>query len=53
MSDNQKSALNHLLNKNIIMQHYTSPVITVEPEASIHETLVQMQTNFIKRIVIA
>lgn len=35
------------------MQSYTSPVITVEPEASIHDALVQMQTNFIKRIVIA
>lgn len=35
------------------MQKYTSPVITVEPEASIHDTLVQMQSNFIKRIVIA
>jgi len=34
------------------MQKFSSPVITVEPEASIHETLLQMQTNFIKRIVV-
>lgn len=53
MSENQISALNHLTHKNYLVQKYTSPVITVEPDASIHETLVQMQTNFIKRIVIA
>ncbi len=35
------------------MQHDTSSVITVEPESSIHDALVQMQTNFIKRIVIS
>ena len=32
---------------------YTSPVFTVEPDASIHETLILMQTNFVKRIVVA
>ncbi len=32
---------------------FSSPVITVEPEASIHDALVLMQTNFIKRVVIA
>lgn len=35
------------------MSKYSSPVITVNPETSIHETLTQMQTNFIKRIVVA
>ena len=53
MFENQKSALNHLIPDYTNMQKYTSPVISVEPEASIHDTLVQMQTNFIKRIVIA
>jgi len=52
MIENQKSALNHLKFKNSSMQKFSSPVITVEPEASIHETLLQMQTNFIKRIVV-
>jgi CBS domain-containing protein len=32
---------------------FSSPVITVEPDASIHDALIQMQTNFIKRVVIA
>ena len=31
---------------------FTTPVITVGPESSIFETLRQMQTNFIKRIVV-
>ena len=53
MFENQNSALNHLTYQNNHMQKYTSPVIIVEPEASIHDTLVQMQTNFIKRIVVA
>ena len=52
MIENLKSALNHLSIKNNSMQKFSSPVITVEPEASIHETLLQMQTNFIKRIVV-
>lgn len=34
------------------MEKYTSPVITVEPDASVHEALMQMQTNFIKRVVV-
>jgi CBS domain-containing protein len=51
MLENQKSALNQL-NQDAINMQYTSPVITVEQEASIHDALVQMQTNFIKRIVI-
>lgn len=53
MIENQKSALNHLIIQNKSMQKFTSPVITVEPDASIHDTLLQMQTNFIKRIVVA
>lgn len=32
---------------------FKSPVITVSTSASIHDTLVKMQLNFIKRIVIA
>jgi CBS domain-containing protein len=52
MIENQKSALNHLIIQNNSMQKFTSPVITVEPDASIHDTLLQMQTNFIKRIVV-
>ena len=53
MSDNQKPALNYLKRQINQMQTYTSPVFTVKPEASIHDTLVQMQTNFVKRIVVA
>ena len=52
MSENQNSILNQCVDDKQGMQRYTSPVITVEPESSIHDTLVQMQTNFIKRIVI-
>jgi predicted transcriptional regulator len=52
MSENQNSILNQCVDDKHRMQKYTSPVITVEPESSIHDTLVQMQTNFIKRIVI-
>ena len=32
---------------------YSSPVIKVQPESSIYETLHQMQKNFVKRIVVA
>ncbi|QUC64630.1 CBS domain-containing protein [Nitrosopumilus sp. K4] len=32
---------------------YSSPVITVQPESSIFETLSQMQKNFVKHIVVA
>lgn len=53
MFENQNSVLNQSSIKKYRMQSYTSPVITVEPEASLHDALVQMQTNFIKRIVIA
>jgi CBS domain-containing protein len=51
MLENQKSALNQL-NQDAIHMQYTWPVITVEQDASIHESLVQMQTNFVKRIVV-
>ena len=54
MTENQNSALNRInYDKHQDMSHYSSPVITVDPEASIHDTLIKMQTNFIKRIVIA
>ncbi len=36
-----------------MIKKYSSPVIKVQPESSIFETLSQMQKNFIKRIVIA
>ena len=32
---------------------YSSPVITIRPESSIFDALLQMQTNFVKHIVIA
>lgn len=32
---------------------YSSPVITINPESSIFEALLQMQTNFVKHIVIS
>lgn len=31
---------------------YSSPVIKVQPESSIYETLYQMQKNFVKRVVV-
>lgn len=34
-------------------QSYSTPIISVGPDASIYETLLEMQTNFIKRIVIS
>lgn len=37
---------------NVEVQKFKSPVITVNPHASIHDALVKMQLNFIKRIVI-
>ncbi|MFB5630005.1 MAG: CBS domain-containing protein [Nitrosopumilaceae archaeon] len=54
MDENQNSALNHTVTQKFQqMSVYSSPVITVDQEASIHDTLVQMQTSFIKRVVIA
>lgn len=34
-------------------KRYSSPVITIQPESSIFDALLQMQTNFVKHIVIA
>jgi CBS domain-containing protein len=53
MFENQKPILNYLNKQTDLMQLYTSPVFTVNPDASIHETVTQMQTNFVKRIVVA
>ncbi len=54
MIDNQNLVLNE---KNVdftsMEVKYSSPVFTVEPEASIFEALRQMQTNFVKHIVVA
>jgi CBS domain-containing protein len=53
MYENQKPILNHSTKQKSHMQTYTSPVFTVQLDASIHETLLEMQTNFVKRIVVA
>jgi CBS domain-containing protein len=53
MIENQKPALNYLNLQKRDMQTYTSPVFTVKPDASIHDALLQMQTNFVKRIVVS
>jgi len=38
---------------NSVRKTYSSPVITIKPESSIFDALLQMQTNFIKHIVVA
>ncbi|MFB5609102.1 MAG: CBS domain-containing protein, partial [Nitrosarchaeum sp.] len=54
MSDNQSSVLNEKVSKtNNMEKGYSSPVITVKPESSVYEALLQMQTNFVKHIVVA
>lgn len=54
MSDNQNSVLNEKrIEIDSVRKTYSSPVITVKPESSIFDALLQMQTNFIKHIVIA
>ncbi len=54
MSDNQNSVLNEKrIGIDSVRKTYLSPVITVKPESSIFDALLQMQTNFIKHIVIA
>ena len=54
MSDNQNVILNRNQRQSKFMKDmYSSPVITVSPQTSIFETLKQMQTNFIKHIVVA
>ena len=53
MFDNQNVVLNQKYGHEETMEvPYTSPVITVGSESSIFETLRQMQTNFIKRMVV-
>jgi|GEM_PF-189978 len=54
MSDNQSSILNQKMREVHNMEkRYSFPVITIRPESSIFEALLQMQTNFVKHIVIA
>ena len=54
MSDNQGSILNQKMREIPNMEkRYSSPVITIKPESSIFDALLQMQTNFVKHIVIA
>ena len=54
MSDNQRSILNQKMREIPNMEkRYSSPVITIRPESSIFDALLQMQTNFVKHIVIA
>ncbi|MFB5606250.1 MAG: CBS domain-containing protein [Nitrosarchaeum sp.] len=54
MSDNQSSVLNEKVSKIINMEKgYSSPVITVKPESSVYDALLQMQTNFVKHMVVA
>ena len=53
MSDNQSSVLNQKTKEIQDMEKkYSFPVITVKPESSIFDVLLQMQTNFVKHIVI-
>ncbi len=54
MSENQNAILNQKQGGSKFMTAgYSSPVITVNPETSIFETLKTMQTNFIKHIVVS
>ena len=54
MSENQNAVLNRKHHQTKFMgERYSSPVITVNPETSIFDTLKQMQTNFIKHIVVS
>ena len=54
MIDNQNLVLNEKNVGSTYMEaKYSSPVFAVESEASIFEALRQMQTNFVKHIVIA
>ena len=53
MSDNQSSILNQKMREIQNMEkRYSIPVITIRPESSIFDALLQMQTNFVKHIVI-
>ena len=53
MSDNQSSVLNQKRMNVNVEKRYSSPVITIRPESSIFDALLQMQTNFVKHIVVA
>jgi CBS domain-containing protein len=54
MIDNRNVALNRKNTNFTNMElKYSSPVFTVESESSIFEALKQMQTNFVKHIVVA
>ena len=54
MSDNQSSILNQKMREIQNMEkRYSTHVITIRPESSIFDALLQMQTNFVKHIVIA
>ena len=53
MSDNQSFILNQKTRNVNMEKRYSSPVITIQPESSIFDALLQMQTNFVKHIVIA
>lgn len=53
MADNQSSILNQKRRDTHNMEErYSTPVITIRPESSIFDALLQMQTNFVKHIVI-
>jgi CBS domain-containing protein len=54
MSENQIVDLNQKIRETCNMEKlFSFPVITVQPESSIFDVLLKMQTNFIKHIVIA
>ena len=54
MADNQSSILNQKIRERHNMEkRYSSPVITISPESSIFDALLQMQTNFVKHIVVS
>src|SRR3989344_4228433 len=53
MSDNQSSILNQKMREIQNMEkRYSTHVITIRPESSIFDALLQMQTNFVKHIVV-
>ena len=53
MTDNLNYILNEKKKKNnTVKETFSSPVIVVKPESSIFDVLLQMQTNFVKHIVI-
>jgi len=52
MNENYKPVLNQLKSDPNCMDSYSSPVITVKPDSSLSETLIQMQTKFIKHVVV-